>query len=90
MGTARASDHVAPGHAAPRRRRRPQPTLDTIPVKTRLRQRWVTAPMHAWQVSLVNRLLDGFDGKLTGSKRVPGSRPRRSDREESRQFIGSP
>jgi Fic family protein len=48
-----------------------QHTLDTVLVKTRFWQRWAapsSAPMNERQVKLVNRLLDGFEGKLTSSK----------------------
>ncbi|WP_374682819.1 Fic family protein [Accumulibacter sp.] len=45
-----------------------QETLDAVLVKTRFWQRWATTPLNARQVKLVNRLLDGFDGKLTSSK----------------------
>ena len=36
--------------------------------KTRFWQRWATTPLNERQVKLVNRLLDGFEGKLTSSK----------------------
>lgn len=45
-----------------------QHTLDAVLAKTRFWQRWATTPMNERQVKLVNRLLDGFDGKLTSSK----------------------
>ena len=48
-----------------------QQTLDAVLIKTRLWQRWAEpgfAPLNARQLKLVNRLLDGFDGKLTSSK----------------------
>ena len=48
-----------------------QHTLDAVLVKTRFWQRWAapgSAPLNARQMKLVNRLLDGFDGKLTSSK----------------------
>jgi Fic family protein len=48
-----------------------QHTLDAVLVKTRFWQRWAapgSAPLNERQVKLVNRLLDGFDGKLTSSK----------------------
>ncbi len=48
-----------------------QHTLDTVLAKTRFWQRWATpasAPLNERQVRLVNRLLDGFEGKLTSSK----------------------
>lgn len=43
-------------------------TLDAVLTKTRFWQRWATTPLNARQVKLVNRLLDGFEGKLTSSK----------------------
>ena len=45
-----------------------QHTLDAVLAKTRFRQRWATTPLNDRQVKLVNRLLDGFEGKLTSSK----------------------
>ena len=52
-----------------------QHTLDAVLAKTRFWQRWAApgsspdlAPLNERQVKLVNRLLDGFDGKLTSSK----------------------
>ncbi|MDR3391672.1 MAG: Fic family protein [Sulfuriferula sp.] len=45
-----------------------QLTLDTVLVKTRFWQRWATTPLNERQVKLINRLLDGFEGKLTSSK----------------------
>ena len=48
-----------------------QQTLDAVLIKTRFWQRWAApgfAPLNARQLKLVNRLLDGFDGKLTSSK----------------------
>ncbi len=48
-----------------------QHTLDPVLVKTRFWQRWYapgSAPLNERQVKLVNRLLDGFEGKLTSSK----------------------
>jgi len=48
-----------------------QHTLDAVLVKTRFWQRWAapgSAPLNERQAKLVNRLLDGFDGKLTSSK----------------------
>jgi Fic family protein len=52
-----------------------QHTLDAVLVKTRFWQRWAasgsasgSAPLNERQVKLVNRLLDGFEGKLTSSK----------------------
>jgi Fic family protein len=43
-------------------------TLDTVLVKARFWQRWAGTPMNERQVKLLNRMLDGFDGKLTSSK----------------------
>lgn len=45
-----------------------QLTIDAVLVKTRFWQRWATTPLNERQVKLVNRLLDGFEGKLTSSK----------------------
>lgn len=45
-----------------------QHTLDAVLAKTRFWQRWATTPLSERQVKLLNRLLDGFEGKLTSSK----------------------
>lgn len=45
-----------------------QLTLNTVLARTRFWQRWPTASLNERQVKLVNRMLDGFDGKLTSSK----------------------
>lgn len=45
-----------------------QHTLDAVLVKTRFWQRWATAPLNERQMKLLNRLLDGIDGKLNSSK----------------------
>ena len=48
-----------------------QHTLDAVLVKSRFWQRWGasgSAPLNERQVKLLNRLLDGFEGKLTSSK----------------------
>lgn len=45
-----------------------QHTLDAVLAKTRFWQRWATMPLNERQVKLINRLLDGFEGKLTSSK----------------------
>ena len=45
-----------------------QTTLDAVLVKARFWQRWAGQPLNERQVRLLNRLLDGFDGKLTSSK----------------------
>lgn len=43
-------------------------SLDSVLSKTRFWQRWATTPLNERQVALINRLLDGFEGKLTTSK----------------------
>jgi len=43
-------------------------TLDAVLAKTRFWRHWATTPLNERQVKLINRLLDGFDGKLTSSK----------------------
>lgn len=43
-------------------------TLDTVLIKARSWQRWASLPLNERQIKLLNRLLDGFDGKLTSSK----------------------
>ncbi len=45
-----------------------QLTLDAVLSKARFWQRWATMPLNERQVKLLNRLLDGFEGKLTTSK----------------------
>ena len=45
-----------------------QHTLDAVLAKARFRQRWATTQLNERQVKLLNRLLDGFEGKLTTSK----------------------
>jgi Fic family protein len=45
-----------------------QHTLDAVLAKTRFWQRWATTPLNERQAKLLNRLLDGFEGKLTSSK----------------------
>ena len=48
-----------------------QHTLDAVLARTRFWQRWAapgSALLNERQVKLVNRLLDGFEGKLTSSK----------------------
>lgn len=45
-----------------------QHTLDAVLTKTHFWQRWGTTPLNKRQVKLLNRLLDGFEGKLTSSK----------------------
>ena len=45
-----------------------QHTLDAVLAKSRFWQRFNAAALNERQVTLLNRLLDGFDGKLTSSK----------------------
>lgn len=45
-----------------------QTTLDSVLTKARFWQRWAGTPMNERQIKLLNRLLDGFEGKLTSSK----------------------
>jgi Fic family protein len=45
-----------------------QHTLDTVLAMARFWQRWATTPLNERQVKLLNRLLDGIEGKLTSSK----------------------
>lgn len=45
-----------------------QHTLDAVLVKTRFWQQWAATPLNERQVKLLNKLLDGFVGKLTSSK----------------------
>jgi len=45
-----------------------QHTLDAVLTKARFWQRWATMPLNERQVKLLNRLLDGFEGRLTSSK----------------------
>ncbi len=45
-----------------------QHTLDAVLSKARFWQRWALISLNARQVKLLNRLLDGFEGKLTSSK----------------------
>jgi len=45
-----------------------QHTLDAVLTKARFWQRFAGTPMNERQVKLLNRLLDGFEGKLTTSK----------------------
>ena len=42
--------------------------LDAVLAKVRFWHRWAGTPMNERQVKLLNRLLDGFEGKLTSSK----------------------
>lgn len=43
-------------------------TLDSVLTKARFWQRWAATPLNERQAKVLNRLLDGFDGKLTSSK----------------------
>lgn len=45
-----------------------QLTLDGVLTKARFWQRWAGTPVNERQAKLLNRLLDGFEGKLTSSK----------------------
>lgn len=45
-----------------------QLTLDAVLVKARFWQRWAASPFNERQAKLLNRLLDGFDGKLNSGK----------------------
>ena len=45
-----------------------QHTLDTVLVKARSWHRWASLPLNERQVKMLNKLLDGFEGKLTSSK----------------------
>ena len=45
-----------------------QNTLDAVLAKARFWQQWAATPLNERQVKLLNRLLDGFEGKLTSSK----------------------
>ena len=43
-------------------------TLAAVLAKARFWQRWSGTPMNERQIKVLNRLLDGFEGKLTSSK----------------------
>jgi len=45
-----------------------QLALDSVLFKSRFWQRWATTALNERQVRLLNKLLDGFEGKLTSSK----------------------
>jgi Fic family protein len=45
-----------------------QTALDSVLLKARFWQHWATLPLNAREVKLLNKLLDGFEGKLTSSK----------------------
>lgn len=43
-------------------------TLDSVLLKAHFWQRWAQTPMNERQVSMLNRVLDGFEGRLTSGK----------------------
>jgi Fic family protein len=43
-------------------------TVDAVLVKARFWRHWAATPLNERHVKLLNRLLDGFDGKLTTGK----------------------
>jgi len=43
-------------------------TLDTVQMKARFWQRWSGTAFNERQIKVLNRVLDGFEGKLTSSK----------------------
>jgi len=45
-----------------------QSTLNAVLAKARFWQRWAETPFNARQVKMLNRMLDGFEGKVTSSK----------------------
>ena len=45
-----------------------QTTLDAVLIKARFWQRWAGTSLNERQLKLLNRLLDGFERKLTSSK----------------------
>ena len=45
-----------------------QLTLDSVLVRARYWRSWAAIPLNERQVKLLNKLLDGFEGKLTSSK----------------------
>jgi Fic family protein len=45
-----------------------QHTLDAVLIRTRYWRRWATTPLNGRQVKLLNKLVDGLEGKLTSSK----------------------
>lgn len=45
-----------------------QTTLDSVLFKARFWRHWAGTPTNQRQIKLLNRLLDGFEGKLTSSK----------------------
>ncbi|CAH1385174.1 Fic family protein [Candidatus Nitrotoga sp. M5] len=45
-----------------------QHSLDAVLTKSRFWQHWAATPLNERQMKLLNRLIDGFEGKLTSSK----------------------
>jgi Fic family protein len=45
-----------------------QQTLDAVLAKARFWQRWAEIPLNGRQVKMLNRLLDGFEGRLSSGK----------------------
>jgi Fic family protein len=45
-----------------------QRSLDVVLDRARFWRHWATTPMNERQVTMLNRVLDGFDGKLTSSR----------------------
>ncbi len=45
-----------------------QQTLDAVLTKAKFWQNWASKPLNERQIKLLNKLLDGFHGKLTSSK----------------------
>ncbi|PRC94399.1 hypothetical protein S2091_1020 [Solimicrobium silvestre] len=43
-------------------------TLSTVLEKSNFWRRWAGTPLNERQIKIINRMLDGFDGKLTSSK----------------------
>jgi Fic family protein len=43
-------------------------TLDSVLQKTNFWQRWAQMPLNERQVAMLNRVLDGFQGRLTSSQ----------------------
>jgi Fic family protein len=43
-------------------------TLDQVLMKARFWQQWAGKPLNERQVKVINRMLDGFEGKLTSGK----------------------
>ena len=45
-----------------------QHTLEAVLIKSRFWQHWAATPLNERQVKLLNKMLDGFEGKLTSSR----------------------